>query len=56
MYGYYISTGYKGLVNNRWITFATEEDYKEYINPAQDADEAPAWTADEKVPVTDSNQ
>lgn len=31
MYGYLISSGYKGLVNGEWMLFATEAEYREYI-------------------------
>lgn len=31
MQGYYISYGYKGYVNGRWMLFATEDEYIEYI-------------------------
>ena len=32
MKGYYISTGYMGLVNDRYMLFATEADYIDYIS------------------------
>lgn len=31
MYGYYISYGYKGLVDSRWMLFATQDEYYEYM-------------------------
>lgn len=33
MKGYYVASGYMGYVvsENRWILFASETDYKEYI-------------------------
>lgn len=31
MYGYPISCGYKGLVDGKWMLFATEAEYREYI-------------------------
>lgn len=31
MCGYYISSGYKGLVKDRWMLFATEAEYHEYM-------------------------
>lgn len=31
MRGYYIPSGYKGLVNGRWMLFATEAEYHEYM-------------------------
>ena len=31
MQGYYIHTGYMGLVSGRWMLFATEADYYEYV-------------------------
>lgn len=31
-YGYYISSGYKGLVNGNWMLFATIDEYFEYLN------------------------
>lgn len=32
MYGYPISCGYRGLVNGKWMLFATETDYREYLD------------------------
>lgn len=32
MKGYYISSGYMGLVNNHYMLFATEVDYLDYIS------------------------
>lgn len=32
MYGYPISCGYKGLVDGKWMLFATEAEYHEYVN------------------------
>lgn len=34
MKGYAVSDGYMGLVNGRYMLFASEEDYLEYINEA----------------------
>lgn len=31
MYGYYVSYGYLGLVGSRWMLFATEAEYKEFL-------------------------
>lgn len=31
MKGYYTTSGYMGLVGNEWILFATEEEYREYL-------------------------
>lgn len=32
-YGYPVSSGYMGLINNNvWMLFATEDDYIEYIS------------------------
>lgn len=31
MKGYYISTGYMGYVGGEYMLFATEEEYKEYM-------------------------
>ena len=32
-YGYYIPSGYKGkLKDGRWMLFATEQEYIEYMN------------------------
>lgn len=31
MKGYITSAGYMGLVNGRYILFASEEDYREYL-------------------------
>lgn len=32
MKGYYTSTGYMGYVNNKYMLFATEADYIDYIS------------------------
>lgn len=32
MYGYQIPYGYRGLVAGRWMTFANEAEYCEYVN------------------------
>lgn len=32
MLGYHVSYGYKGFVDGRWILFATEDEYIEYLN------------------------
>lgn len=31
MNGYYTSFGYLGLVGARWLLFATDEDYYDYV-------------------------
>lgn len=31
MYGYHISSGYKGWVRGKWMLFATEDEYIEYM-------------------------
>lgn len=31
MYGYVVDSGYMGLVNGEFMLFATEQDYKEYL-------------------------
>ena len=31
VYGYYTSSGYLGLEGSRWILFATEAEYREYL-------------------------
>lgn len=31
MYGYPVSSGYKGLVNGKWMLFPTEAEYYEYV-------------------------
>lgn len=31
MHGYPISCGYKGLVDGKWMLFATESEYHEYV-------------------------
>ena len=31
LYGYYVSNGYMGLVENRWMLFATEAEYAEHM-------------------------
>lgn len=31
MYGYSVPFGYKGLVNGKWMLFATEAEYREYM-------------------------
>jgi len=31
MHGYPISCGYKGLVDGKWMLFATEAEYHEYV-------------------------
>lgn len=36
MYGYSIPSGYKGLVNGRWMLFATESEYYEYLKETGD--------------------
>jgi len=31
MYGYTVSCGYRGWVDGRWMLFATEAEYHEYV-------------------------
>lgn len=31
MQGYHTSSGYKGLVNGKWMLFPTETEYREYM-------------------------
>lgn len=31
MYGYYVSCGFMGRVGTRWMLFATETEYREYL-------------------------
>ena len=31
MKGYYTSSGYMGYVEGRWVLFASEQDYREYL-------------------------
>ena len=31
MYGYPVSSGYKGWVNGKWVLFSTEAEYHEYM-------------------------
>lgn len=33
MKGYPVPDGFMGLVDGRWMLFATESDYREYIRP-----------------------
>lgn len=35
MYGYTVSCGYMGLVDGRWMLFATENEYREYLEEEQ---------------------
>lgn len=32
MYGYYVQAGFMGLVDSRWMLFATESDYIDYLS------------------------
>lgn len=32
MKGYYTRAGYKGYVNGKYLLFATEKEYEEYLN------------------------
>jgi len=32
MYGYFVSSGYRGFVNGTWMLFPTEAEYYEYMN------------------------
>ena len=36
MRGYLVSSGYMGWVNNRWMLFATEDEYLEYMREIND--------------------
>lgn len=38
MFGYPVSCGYKGLVNGKWMLFATDSEYHEYMR-GDDLDE-----------------
>ena len=29
--GYYVRSGYMGLVNDEWMLFSTEEEYRDYL-------------------------
>lgn len=31
MHGYFVPFGYRGLVNGKWMLFATETEYHEYM-------------------------
>lgn len=35
LYGYFVPNGYMGLVNSRWMLFATEAEYVEYMRDSQ---------------------
>lgn len=35
MYGYPVSYGCRGLVNGEWMLFATEAEYREYLEEEQ---------------------
>lgn len=32
MYGYPVSSGYRGLVNGKWMLFPTDTEYREYMS------------------------
>lgn len=36
IYGYTIQSGYKGLVDGKWMLFATEAEYREYLKDTED--------------------
>ncbi len=36
MRGYLVSSGYMGWVNGRWMLFATEDEYLEYMREIND--------------------
>lgn len=38
MYGYFTASGYMGLVCDEWILFATEEEYREHLQPDDSTD------------------
>ncbi len=38
MCGYSVPSGYKGLVNGRWMLFSTEAEYYEYMEETFDED------------------
>lgn len=35
MYGYFTPSGYKGLVNGKWMLFSTEAEYHEYMRETE---------------------
>lgn len=39
MYGYYIQSGFMGRVGTRWMLFATEAEYLEYLHSREDPEE-----------------
>ena len=38
MRGYHVANGYRGLVNGKWMLFATEAEYYEYMRELANAD------------------
>lgn len=34
-YGYWVAYGYRGLVGDRWMIFASEDEYLEYLKEWQ---------------------
>lgn len=36
MCGYLVSSGYRGLVDGRWMLFSTEAEYYEYMKELED--------------------
>lgn len=37
MKGYITATGYMGYVDGRYLLFASEQDYRDYLNDAEEA-------------------
>ncbi len=40
LYGYYVSSGYFGLVDGNYILFATEDEYYEYLKEREAYDKS----------------
>lgn len=36
MYGYTVSCGYRGMVNGKWMLFATDAEYHEYMREMEE--------------------
>ena len=47
MKGYYNNVGYMGKVDGQWVLFASEQDYREYME-AQDEEEGAVERAGER--------
>lgn len=43
MYGYLTSSGYKGLVGGRWMLFATDTEYYEYMREHEEESASAFW-------------